>query len=889
MIGAPGIRFRIPLIVLLTFAVFLAVDHQIHARARRDDAVRVGLAHASGTAEMAAAELESREYAAPDARRRIVHEIQRASHDVGFTALVDDGDRIVVSDPDSLQGSTLGSLLGDFRNGAVTHREFSAAQAWQMADGRFLAEARVRQGPHRGLRFIWERDLSPRLVMAASETAAQTFQIAIAGLVLIALIALCLDRWLRVPAARLAGTADRIAAGDRTARADLRGSDELARAGQAFDRMAADVERTERELRASRGSFDTILQSLPVGVLVVNRHDWTAEFVNMRWKELFLADLHPGDDVRERLLRTRIVRADGSPYPFEDLATSQVLRTGRPAVARDLVLIREDGERVPHIASAAPVSLRGGPEFDAAIVVLQDRRELARLGEELEVWERRFEEVIEATGQLLFEWDLDTDVVRRSANFEKVFGYGVVDEPTARAEWRARLHPEDRERTLAEMDSAVRTGQPYDVEYRLRHGDGRWIFMRHRGFFHPGREGRPSRMFGSILDITAQKELEEHVRQAQRMETVGTLAGGIAHDFNNQLTGVIGHLELLGTGMAEDDPRLEHVGVARAAAERCAELTRGLLAFSRRLASHPRTAAVNPLVEESTQLLRRVLPATIALEAQLAPDLPPALVDAVQIQQVLFNLCLNARDAMPEGGPLVITTRVTDVTDCSGRPAAARTGRFVEIAVRDAGSGIAPDVLPRIFEPFYTTKPVGEGTGLGLAMVYGIVSNHGGWIEVESPPGGGSCFRVLLPAAALAPEGEPPRETSEARAGRGELVLVVDDESIVREVAVRALAGAGYRTRTAANAEEALLRFREAPAVDAVLLDVMMPGRGGLQVLSDLLAIDPRVRVVLTSGFSPNAATQDSGAAGFLQKPYTPDALVRAVHAAIAGAGVAPA
>jgi signal transduction histidine kinase len=233
-----------------------------------------------------------------------------------------------------------------------------------------------------------------------------------------------------------------------------------------------------------------------------------------------------------------------------------------------------------------------------------------------------------------------------------------------------------------------------------------------------------------MTDVTAQRETEAQLRQAQKMETVGTLAGGVAHDFNNQLTGVIGHLDLLERSLGAGDERAEHARIARIAAERCAELTRGLLAFSRRCtAGHSGVAQRGRA--ESVQLLRRVLPAT---SRRAGPDRPPS-VDITQIQQVLFNLCINARDAMPAGGRLVLRTERVTVTEGDRRHPDSYAGDFVRLEVRDTAEAIPAEAMARIFEPFFTTKPVGEGTGLGLSMAYGIVSKHSGWIECRREAG----------------------------------------------------------------------------------------------------------------------------------------------------------
>jgi CheY-like chemotaxis protein len=333
--------------------------------------------------------------------------------------------------------------------------------------------------------------------------------------------------------------------------------------------------------------------------------------------------------------------------------------------------------------------------------------------------------------------------------------------------------------------------------------------------------------------------------------------------------------------------------LARSAAERCAELTRGLLAFSRMLPSDLQRTSVNEVVHDTAALLARMVPASIQVRLHLAVDLPEAMVDSVQLQQVLFNLFVNARDAMPEGGTLTVRSRRVEIAPGDARGLAA--GPYAEISISDTGVGIPPDVLPRIFEPFFTTKPVGSGTGLGLAMVYGIVSQHQGRVEATSEPGWGSTFRVLLPAAPGEARSEP-GEPVAVRAGEPERrpappleglpVLVVDDEPLVRGFTQRALEVAGCRVTAAADGEEGLRAAREAgepPAV--VLMDLTMPGRPVREVLRELHEFAPATPVVLTSGFSQHSSGREElPGLPFLPKPYSPAQLVEAIRAALEGA-----
>jgi signal transduction histidine kinase/CheY-like chemotaxis protein len=650
--------------------------------------------------------------------------------------------------------------------------------------------------------------------------------------------------------------------------------------------MATQIEADALDLRRTRNMVDGLLRSLPVGVIAVERRTLGLLFANPQWLEFYGQTYRTDMDFPALCEGVRLEHDDGTPFAMHELTVPSVLHTGRPAQIDDLVISRQDGVRVPLVVSAVPVNIGGGPEFDTVVCVAQDRRELERAFRALKEWERRFEMVVEATGQVVYEWEFATGRVQRSGSVQSVLGIPERDIQGGITQWKSRLHPEDYERVMEEIDTAIRERRTFTSEYRFRRGDDRWIVIRDRGFLQLDATGVAVRMLGSMDDVTEQRSLEQQLRHAQKMETVGTLAGGIAHDFNNQLTGVMGSLDLLGAELPGEDPRQEHVKLAYRAAQRCAELTSGLLAFSRRLTSHPRPTCLNTSVIETAALLKRMLPATVRLSTRLETEPWTALADPGQIQQVLMNLCVNARDAMPEGGELILGTRNVLVEPIGPRRHSdAVPGEFVEVWVSDTGTGISADALPRIFEPFFTTKSVGTGTGLGLSMVYGIVSAHHGWIETESIAGEGTTFHVFLPRAQGAPSDLGAERRQAPRGGR-ELVLVVDDEPAVRDLAMRNLAAAGYQVLCAREGDEALTIYRARAAlgqgtgaVQIVLLDLTMPGRSGRAVLAELLAIEPGARVILSSGYSSEMpAAGAAGEAEFLAKPYSTHQLLACVR-----------
>jgi len=396
--------------------------------------------------------------------------------------------------------------------------------------------------------------------------------------------------------------------------------------------------------------------------------------------------------------------------------------------------------------------------------------------------------------------------------------------------------------------------------------------------------GQPSLLLGLFRDVTAQKRLEEQLRQSQKMEAIGQLAGGVAHDFNNILTVIHGHASLLLAGGSLTAVSARSAQQISQAAERAAALTRQLLTFSRRQIMQPRPLDMNEVVGNVTKMLARILGEDIALQLRYFPQ--PALVqaDAGMIEQVLLNLAVNSRDAMPKGGVLAI--KISELEVDARRPAEhseSHVGRFVCLTVTDTGCGIAPENLRRIFEPFFTTKEVGKGTGLGLATAYGIVKQHRGWIEVESELGKGTTFKVFLPRTTETAEAVHHPHVEKAARGGTETILVVEDEALVRELVCDLLAGHGYRILQAESGLKALELWRESNGqIDLLLTDLVMPDRlNGRELAEKLWAERPRLKVIFTSGYSADVVGKDfvvRQGLNYLQKPYHPHKLALAVR-----------
>jgi len=422
-------------------------------------------------------------------------------------------------------------------------------------------------------------------------------------------------------------------------------------------------------------------------------------------------------------------------------------------------------------------------------------------------------------------------------------------------------------------------GRLWSEEYRMRKRDGEYCHLLDRATILRDANGRAVRMVGAMMDVSERKEAEaalrhseDQLRQAMKMEAVGRLAGGVAHDFNNLLTAVLGHADLALTQVDPGKPFHEDLQEIKQAALRAAALTQQLLAFSRKQVLERRVVDLNQIVAGITRMLDRTIGEDIELVTDLAPELGRVHADAIQLEQVLLNLAVNARDAMPEGGRLTIETMNVQ----------SETGAVVRIRVADTGVGMTPEVLAHIFEPFFTTKELGKGTGLGLATVYGIVKQSGGHISVTSSRGHGTTFLIDFPRSPDEPRIDVVAPPVERRSGGTETILLVEDEATVRTLARRVLEQRGYKVLEAQHPEQALIvsrGFQE--QIDLLLTDVVMPGMSGIKLAEHLTAERRSMSVVYMSGYAATSVEQRlllDDSVPFIQKPFTPDILARRVR-----------
>ena len=599
--------------------------------------------------------------------------------------------------------------------------------------------------------------------------------------------------------------------------------------------------------------------------------------------------IEQSNDVEHGPIRTRLAGAAvGVPLMRQrQWAATFFLNTARPrSWTRDEIAL---AEAVAEIAWDAV-------ERAGAIVALRESEE-------------QFRGIANSIDQMI--WSTTPDGFHDYFNERWYEFTGVPPGSTDGDGWNDVSHPADRERAWLQWRQCLATGDPYHIEYRLKHHAGgyRWVL----GRANPVRDeaGRIRRWFGTctdIQDIVDAREVlarsrvelealvddrtrqlmaaEERLRHAQKMEAVGQLTGGIAHDFNNMLAVVIGALDLLERRLGEDRPDLKrYLDAAADGATRAAQLTQRLLAFARQQPLDPKPVDANAMVSDMLDLLSRTLGEQVRIEPVLAPELWWIEADPNQLENALLNLSVNARDAMAGGGALVLETANVSIDGEAGAAFEIAPGDYVQIAVTDTGSGMSADVAAKAFDPFFTTKGVGKGTGLGLSQVFGFVRQSGGTVKLESVPGRGTTVRLYLPrrdgAVPLPPAPRPPRNATLPLGRPGEVVMVVEDEERVRTFSVEALRELGYTVVHAASGAEALARLDAGQAINLLFTDVVMPEITGPELAEAVLARLPDIAVLFTSGYTGEAALTD--AAGepvtVLAKPFGVDALARRVRA----------
>jgi PAS domain S-box-containing protein len=506
---------------------------------------------------------------------------------------------------------------------------------------------------------------------------------------------------------------------------------------------------------------------------------------------------------------------------------------------------------------------------------------LRRTADALRRSEQRTQFALEAAHAGIWEYDVAEGRLTAAESMAAVFGVSPARVGTTLESFLSLIHEDDRNAAHEAIAGCIARQNEFAVQFRCVWPDGSTHLVESRGRAVRGADGHAAHIFGVAQDITARKQLEVQLQQAQKIEAVGQLAGGLAHDFNNLLTVILGYGQLLADKLEGHDLRRDVAEVLKAG-QRASELTRQLLAFSRQQMLQPVPLSVNSVVTEMGGLLRKLIGENVELALRLNPALDWVEADGGQLEQVLVNLSVNARDAMPRGGLLTIETSNVVIDEAyTASHASVEPGAYVLLAVTDAGTGITPEVLAHMFEPFFTTKERGKGTGLGLASVFGIVKQSGGHISVYSEQGRGTTFKIYLPRAAAQPASRPAPSVDRHAPGGSEAILVVEDEPSVRSLVEIVLRRAGYRVATAANANAALAVAATDQPIDLLLTDVVMPGLSGAELSDRLTAIRPALKVIYMSGFADDAIVRHGvlkPGMPFIQKPFTGVGLMQKVR-----------
>ena len=544
---------------------------------------------------------------------------------------------------------------------------------------------------------------------------------------------------------------------------------------------------------------------------------------------------------------------------------------------RDLSLHGPGGERVYDVR-ITPIRSRDD-RLTGYVVLLRDVTDRRQTETALRDSELRYRELVENARDLICTCDLDGHILSVNQAGLDLTGYAreeLIGRPLLEL-----VAPESRELATA-LFAGVRLELPADrTEISVVARDGHTVILELAGWVQR-RNGVPTAVQAIGRDVTRRRLLEEELRQAQRMESVGKLAGGIAHDFNNLLTAIIGFASLAEAEQTPGTAAREWIEQIRRSGQQAAALTGQLLAFGRKQVLRPVNLDLNHVVDDIQKMLRRLIGEHIDLVVQLAPDLRPVCADPSQLEQVIVNLVVNARDAMPNGGRLTLRTHNVEIEPRTGAGGPGpEPGAYAALVVEDTGEGIAAGILERVFEPFFTTKPLGRGTGLGLATVYGVVKQSGGDVQVHSTPEQGARFTVLLPAvtsatasADLTADGPPEVEPPAPAAGH---LLIVEDDTGVRALTTQVLRDAGWTVFEAGNPADALaIAARESQPLDLLLTDVVLPGINGTDLADRLRALRPELRVLFMSGYTPAEVTASAAvpaAAQLLRKPFMPGAL----------------
>ncbi len=615
-------------------------------------------------------------------------------------------------------------------------------------------------------------------------------------------------------------------------------------------------EQVEAALRTARQDWEDIFQAIGHPILILD--------INYGILAANKSALKASGRSLDAMLTSRcydIFHKDSAPP--QGCPMDAILQSG----SMDTVEMEVEALGCHYLVSCTPVLGEDG-KIEKIIHIAADITDRKLAEEALRVSEEKYRRLFEESPAPVFVNLVDGKITDANKAFEDLLGY-TRKELIGASIIELYADPEDRPGFRSAVEEA---GFVKDYPIRFKKKDGTPVNCITSASVQRSEDGKIKGYRGILRDLTVEKSLQAQLLQAQKMDAFGALAGGVAHDFNNILQVVLGYTDLLLTDEKLPPSCLQDLKTICEAARRGADLVQRLLIFSRKVETRHQPTNLNFRITELRKMLERTIPKMIGIEVSLAEDLARINADPLQIDQVLMNLAVNARDAMPDGGKLIIeTANIVIDKEYAGRHVDVKPGRYVLLTVTDTGIGMNKDIMEHIFEPFFTTKEAGKGTGLGLAIVHGIVKQHGGHVKCYSELGVGTTFKIYLPYMAANEKIEEVRPRQMPRGG-SETILLVDDEESIRKFGSTILKKAGYYVITASNGKEALEKYiAHSKKIALVILDFIMPEMGGKKCLEGLLGVNPYVKVVIASGYSGVGHTKDAleqGARGFLNKPY---------------------
>ena len=609
--------------------------------------------------------------------------------------------------------------------------------------------------------------------------------------------------------------------------------------------------------------INSLLESAPDAMVILNQHG-AIELVNAQAVKMF-------GQAREEMIGKPVdlLLPHGLPNAPSGLADAAEI------TAVEMVGRRKSGEHFPIELSLSPLVTDEGRLLSAGIRDISERKRMEEKNLELA-------SLLDKANDAIVQTDLEGRIVFWNQGAVRTFGW-CVEEAVGKSVGEILFHEAAK---AAEARAAALEHGKWVGEFKSRASNDRYLFVRSHWTLVRDSAGERKSILSITTDITREKQLEEHSLRSQRLDSIGTLAGGIAHDLNNILSPILMSAEMLKLKNLDTDSR-EMAQTIQSSAERGAKLVRQILTFTRGATGEQSELQLRHLIKEIRKMIREAFPPSVEIVTDVANDLWPVRGDASQMDQVIMNLCVNARDAMPEGGRLEIRAGNYEVTEAdTAFYRDARLGPCVLLRVSDTGTGIPPEIRDRIFDPFFTTKEQGKGTGLGLATVAGIVKSHGGLISFDTEMGKGTCFKVLLPAVTNPTAPKPVGAAPGVMRGQGECILVVEDEATLRTILCKGLDRHGYRSVPAKDGTEALSAFiHNRDRIRLVITDLMMPNLAGSALIRVLNNLEPRLPIIACSGLAqsdPRSSLEGCDVQGYLTKPFTIPEVLTQVSDALA-------